>query len=154
MSNYSATIEWTRKDAVFTDNKYSRAHHWHFDGGVSVLASSSPKVVPLPLSIEKAVDPEEAFIASVASCHMLWFLSIAAKKKFCIESYTDRATGVMQKNANGKLAITEITLNPFVQFIGEIVPNAETILDMHHKAHDECFIANSILTEIKINPKI
>jgi organic hydroperoxide reductase OsmC/OhrA len=118
MSHYTATITWLRKDAAFLDNKYSREHLWQFDGGIQVPASASPHVVPLPLSTADAVDPEEAFIASLASCHMLWFLSIAAKHGFVVDSYRDEATGVMAKNAEGKLAMTEVTLRPRVTFSG------------------------------------
>ena len=106
MSEYKAVVEWSRNGAVFTDNRYSRGHHWLFDGGVEVPASSSPGVVPLPMSVAAAVDPEEAFVASLSSCHMLWFLSIAAKRKFVVENYRDEAVGVMAKDASGKLAMT------------------------------------------------
>src|SRR5215467_6234752 len=118
MSHYTATIAWHRRDAVFTDNKYSREHLWEFDGGIRVAASASPHVVPLPFSTAEAVDPEEAFIASLASCHMLWFLSIAAKHGFVVDTYRDEATGTMGKNAEGKLAMTEVTLRPRVAFSG------------------------------------
>jgi len=99
MSQYTAVITWERNGAVFTDNRYSRAHRWNFDGGIELPASASPHVVPLPLSVAEAVDPEEAFVVALASCHMLWFLSIAAKQGFVVESYRDEATGVMAKNA-------------------------------------------------------
>src|SRR5512147_2820667 len=110
MSLYTAVIAWERSGAVFTDNRYSRGHRWLFDGGVEVPASSSPHVVPLPLSIEAAVDPEEAFVASLASCHMLWFLSIAAERGFVVDTYRDEAVGVLGKNASGKLMMTRVTL--------------------------------------------
>ena len=112
MAEYKAFINWNRDGASFTDNRYSRGHSWLFDGGIEVPASSSTHVVPLPLSVAAAVDPEEALVASAASCHMLWFLSIATKRGFVVESYTDRATGIMEKNSEGKLAITRITLRP------------------------------------------
>src|SRR6188474_2242754 len=112
MSTYSALITWERNGAAFIDNRYSRRHRWSFDGGVEVPASSSPHVVPLPLSVAAAVDPEEAFVAALASCHMLWFLSIAAKRGFVVESYRDEAVGVMAKNAAGKLSMTVVTLRP------------------------------------------
>jgi organic hydroperoxide reductase OsmC/OhrA len=111
VSQYRASIKWQRNGAVFTDNRYSREHVWKFDG-VEVPASASPQVVPLPLSIEQAIDPEEAFVAALASCHMLWFLAIAAKRGFVVESYRDEATGLMAKNPDGKLAMTQVTLYP------------------------------------------
>ena len=110
MGEYRAVVVWSRDGAAFTGNRYSRAHRWLFDGGVEVPASSSPQVVPLPLSVAAAVDPEEAFVASLTSCHMLWFLSIAAKRGFLIDSYRDEAVGVMAKDASGKLAMTRVTL--------------------------------------------
>jgi organic hydroperoxide reductase OsmC/OhrA len=149
MSQYAAAIAWERNGAIFTDNRYSRAHHWHFDGGVTVPASASPQVVPLPLALAEAVDPEEAFVASLASCHMLWFLSLAAKQGFIIESYRDEATGVMAKNADGKLAMTEVTLHPRVKFFGEKRPSALQHEAMHHEAHEQCFIANSVKTDVR-----
>src|SRR5262245_20652601 len=118
MSAYTANISWQRNGAVFTDNKYSRAHQWKFDGGAVVPGSSSPQVVRVPLSDASAVDPEEAFIASLSSCHLLWFLSIAAKQGFVVDSYEDQAAGVMGKNAEGKLYMTVVTLRPKVVFSG------------------------------------
>lgn len=112
MSTYTATVSWHRDEAVFTDNRYTRAHVWQFDGGCTVPASSSPHVVPIPFSDASAVDPEEAFVASLSSCHMLWFLSIAAKRGIVVDSYRDEALGVMEKCADGKLAMTVVTLRP------------------------------------------
>ena len=112
MSEHQALVEWSRDGAVFTDNRYSRGHRWTFDGGVQVPASSSPHVVRLPLSVEQAVDPEEAFVASLASCHMLGFLSIAARRGFLIEAYHDHATGVLARGADGHPAITRVYLRP------------------------------------------
>src|SRR5438552_1294740 len=112
MADYKSTVVWNREGAAFTDNHYSRGHRWLFDGGVEVPGSSSPKVVPVPLSVEAAVDPEEAFVASLSSCHMLWFLAIAAKRGFVVDSYRDEAVGVMAKDATGKLAMTTVTLHP------------------------------------------
>src|SRR5262245_1030468 len=122
MAEYKAVIAWSRNGADFVGNKYSRGHRWIFDGGVEVPGSSSPHVVPVPLSITAAVDPEEALVASLSSCHMLWFLALAAKKKFQIESYRDEAIGVMGKNEVGKIAMTLVTLRPDVQFGGERLP--------------------------------
>jgi organic hydroperoxide reductase OsmC/OhrA len=153
MSNYSAEILWSRGEAVFTDNRYSRKHLWSFDGGVDVPASSSPHVVSLPYSSLDAVDPEEAFVASLSSCHMLWFLSIAAKQGFVVDSYHDEASGVMEKNPSGKLAMTRVVLRPKVNFSGPRLPDHAEIDALHHKAHDECFIANSVLTRVSCEPR-
>ena len=152
MSIYHATISWQRGAAAFTDNKYSRAHTWTFDGGIEVPASSSPSVVKVPYSNAQAVDPEEAFVASLSSCHMLWFLSIAAQRGFCVDRYVDAAGGVMSRNEAGKLAMTRVTLRPDVAFAGAKLPTREEILAMHHAAHDECFIANSVTTEVVCEP--
>jgi len=152
MSEYQAVVLWHREGAAFTDNRYSRGHRWLFDGGVEVPAASSPKVVPLPLSVAAAVDPEEAFIASLASCHMLWFLSIAAKRGFVVESYRDAAVGLMAKDASGKLAMTRVTLRPEVHFAGERQPTAEDVVALHHEAHEECFIARSVKTDVRCEP--
>jgi len=152
MSAYTATVAWRRGSATFTDDKYSRAHTWSFDGGVEVPASASPAVVPLPWSKAAAVDPEEAFVASLSSCHMLWFLSIAARARFCVDSYVDDAVGVMARNAEGKYAMTVVTLRPKVAFAGERLPTPEQIAALHHKAHEQCFIANSVKTEVRCEP--
>ena len=148
---YTATIRWTLQEGeTFSDNRYSRAHRWSFDGGVDVMASASPLVVPLPFSREDAVDPEEAFVAAVSSCHMLTFLAIAAKKRFVVDSYEDRALGVMTPSAQGKLFVSKVTLDPRIEFSGDKVPTPDQVADMHHLAHKECFIANSVLTEIVV----
>jgi organic hydroperoxide reductase OsmC/OhrA len=152
MSTYTVAVSWQRGSQPFIDNKYSRRHSWRFDGGLEVPASSSPHVVPLPYSDANAVDPEEAFVASVSSCHMLWFLSIAAKRRFCVDSYIDEAVGTMAKNASGKMAMTQVTLRPRVVFAGDRLPDRAEIDAMHHEAHVECFIANSVLTEVKCEP--
>lgn len=152
MSTYTAIISWKRGDQAFIDNRYSRAHLWRFDGGVEVAASSSPHVVPLPLSNAAAIDPEEAFVASLSSCHMLWFLSIAAKRKFRVDQYTDNAEGIIEKNAVGKFAMTRVTLRPEVSFSGEKIPSREELDQMHHKAHEECFIASSVKSEVRCEP--
>jgi organic hydroperoxide reductase OsmC/OhrA len=152
MSTYTAIISWERGDQGFIDNRYSRAHLWRFDGEVEVTASSSPHVVPLPFSNAAAVDPEEAFVASLSSCHMLWFLSIAAKRKFLVDRYTDNAEGVLAENADGKLAMTRVTLRPEVSFSGASIPSHAELDQMHHEAHDECFIANSVKSEVRCEP--
>ena len=150
MHRYEAHIAWSRNGATFSDNRYSRGHEWSFDGGVTVKASASPTVVPLPYSVVDAVDPEEALIASASSCHMLWFLSIAAKRGFVVERYVDDAFGVMEKDAAGKLMITHITLRPTVEFSPDSRPSAEEIQSIHRAAHEECFIANSLKSEIVV----
>ena len=152
MSNHTAFITWQRNGATFTDNRYSRAHRWVFDGGIEVPASASPHVVPLPYSLAAAVDPEEAFVASLSSCHMLWFLSIAAEKEFLVESYRDEATGVMDKDDHGRFAMTRVTLHPRVRFAGEHQPLAEQLSAMHDEAHERCFIANSVKTDVRCEP--
>ncbi len=149
MSSYHATIIWKRGSQKFTDNKYSRAHHWQFSGNTIVAASASPHIVPLPYSIEENVDPEEAFVASLSSCHMLFFLSIAAKQKWLVDSYEDRAIGILEKDAEGKLAMTQVTLDPIINYSGDN-PSRRQELKMHHLAHQECFIANSVKTVVEI----
>lgn len=149
---YTSKILWNRNGALFSDNRYSRKHLWQFDGGVEVLASSSPQVVRLPLSEAAAVDPEEAFVASLASCHMLWFLDIAARGGFIIDSYVDDAVGTLAKNSDGKFAMTIVTLKPHVIFSGDKRPTHEDFQRMHHKAHDECFIATSVKSEVRCEP--
>jgi organic hydroperoxide reductase OsmC/OhrA len=147
---YRADVVWTRGDAAFLDNRYSRAHVWRFDGGVEVPASSSPLSVRLPLSRADAVDPEEALVAATASCHMLFFLSFAAKGGFLVERYEDAAVGVMTKNEHGRLFISKITLNPMVAFAGAKRPSAAELDALHHHAHEECYIANSVRAEIVV----
>ena len=154
MSQYQATVRWERNGATFTDQRYSRGHRWSFDGGVEIPASSSPHVVPVTFSIEAAVDPEEAFVASLSSCHMLWFLAIAAHRGFIVDRYLDDAIGHMTKNAEGKLAMTQVVLRPSVQFVGERLPSVGDIHAMHHEAHENCFIANSVKTDVRCEPNI
>lgn len=153
MSRYTADIRWTRGDAKFTDNRYSRRHIWRFDGGTEVPASSSPHSVPLPWSSADAVDPEEAFVASIASCHMLWFLSIAAKRGHRVDAYADAAEGVMEKDADGRMAVTRVVLRPHAAFSGERLPSPAEIAAMHEEAHHACYIANSVKTEIRVEPR-
>ncbi|OIN24032.1 OsmC family protein [Vibrio barjaei] len=149
MSEHYAQVSWKRKqDEVFSDNNYSRGHVWEFDGGLTVPASPSPHVVPLPLSIEENIDPEEAYIAALSSCHMLVFLSIAAKRKYVIDSYIDKAVGILAENEVGRMAVTKVILRPDVVFSGERVPTREQLEKMHHLSHENCFIANSVKTEI------
>jgi organic hydroperoxide reductase OsmC/OhrA len=149
---YVARIHWERGAAVFTDNRYSRGHSWRFDGGVEVPASSSPQVVRVPLSVEAAVDPEEALVASLSSCHMLFFLSFAARDQWRVDAYTDDAVGLMGRNSAGKEAMLRVTLRPRVIFSGERRPTRADIDALHHRAHEECYIANSVTTEVRVEP--
>lgn len=150
MHTYEATVSWNREGQKFTDNRYSRSHAWRFDGGAQVPASSSPYVVPEPMSVAANVDPEEALVAATSSCHMLFFLSIAAKHGFVIDSYLDRAFGVMGKNSDGKVAMTRITLRPHVAFSGERMPTRQELDAIHHESHEQCYIANSIKAEVVV----
>ena len=152
MSEYTAIIEWQRGEQDFLSNRYSRKHTLRFDGGAELPGSSSPSVVPLPMSDASAVDPEEMFVASLSSCHMLWFLSIAAARKFCVNRNIDNASGVMARNADGKMAMTVVTLTPHVVFSGAPQPTVDQIHALHHKAHAECFIANSVKTDVRCEP--
>jgi organic hydroperoxide reductase OsmC/OhrA len=144
---YRAMVLWRRGDQPFVDHKYSRGHVWRFDEGVEVPASSSPFVVPNH-SIAAAVDPEEAFVASLSSCHMLFFLNFAARAGLRIDSYEDAAIGEMAKNEAGKLYVAKVTLAPRIVFSGDKRPSESDIAALHHKSHEECFIANSVRTEI------
>jgi organic hydroperoxide reductase OsmC/OhrA len=150
MHRYEARIHWTRGDAKFLDHRYSRGHAWSFDGGITVPGSSSPLSVPLPWSVAEAVDPEEALVASASSCHMLWFLALAAKRGFLVESYVDEAFGVMEKNAAGKLAFTRITLRPRIELGGDRRPTAAELEALHHDAHEECYIAQSLKADVVV----
>lgn len=151
MSNYSARIIWQRNaDELFTDRKYSRLHQWEFDGGVIVPASPSPHVVPAPYSSEANVDPEEAFVASLSSCHMLFFLDFAAREKILIDQYNDAAVGVMGKNNEGKIAFLTVTLRPQILIKGDNIPSAADIDALHQQAHAHCFIANSVKTDVVV----
>jgi organic hydroperoxide reductase OsmC/OhrA len=154
MASYTADLLWDRGAQDFLSNRYSRRHLIRFDGGAVLPGSSSPHVVPLPWSDASAVDPEEAFVASLASCHMLWFLSIAAKRGFCVDRYTDAAEGVMARNPERRMAMTVVTLRPAVAFSGAVQPTPEQIAEMHHEAHEECFIANSVKTEVRCEPQM
>ncbi len=148
---YQATIHWQRPvGAVFTDNKYSRAHEWRFDEGVVVPASPAPASVKPPMSRADAVDPEEALVAACSSCHMLFFLAFAGRKGFVVDSYTDNALGVMTPNEAGKLYISAITLDPKIVWSGDKQPTDADIAALHERAHAECYIANSIRATVTI----
>jgi organic hydroperoxide reductase OsmC/OhrA len=151
MSSYSATIRWTRTSAGdFSKGEYSRAHEWSFDGGVTIPASSSPHIVPAPWSNGAAVDPEEAFVASLSSCHMLFFIDFARRSGWVVEEYIDEAEGVLELRADGKLAMTRITLQPRVNWGGK-EPEFLAVSELHHRAHEACFIANSVATKVSIH---
>jgi organic hydroperoxide reductase OsmC/OhrA len=152
MAHYTAQVVWQRGDQAFLGGRYSRRHMLRFDGGVEMPGSSSPHVVPVPGSDPAAVDPEETFVASLASCHMLWFLGIAAKQGFRVDHYADQAEGMMARNGEGRMAMTVVTLRPDVQFSGEKLPTRAQIDEMHHQAHEECFIANSVKTDVRCEP--
>jgi organic hydroperoxide reductase OsmC/OhrA len=154
MARHFATLRWHRAGADFLDRRYSRAHTLHFDGGAVVPGSSSPHVVPLPMSDAAAVDPEEAFVAALSSCHMLWFLDLAARAGLVVDSYEDEADGRMGRNAAGKLVVEVVTLRPRTRFAGERVPDAAELERLHHRAHEECFLANSVRCEIRCEPSI
>ena len=150
MSTYKATIRWARDPGTdFAKGQYSRAHEWTFDGGVTVRASPSPHIVPAPWSDAAGVDPEEAFVASLSSCHMLFFIDFARRAGFLVDSYVDEAEGVLDKRADGKMAMTRVTLRPRVAW-GGTAPGEAAVCDLHHRAHDACFIANSVITKVTV----
>jgi len=150
MASHGATIEWQRGDEPFLDRGYSRAHRWRFDGGAEVAASSSPHVVREPFSNPANVDPEEAYVAALSSCHMLWFLDVACRRGFRVDSYGDAAEGAMAKNAAGKEWVARVLLRPHVAFSGEQTPDEAEVEAMHHEAHESCFLANSVRSTIEI----
>jgi organic hydroperoxide reductase OsmC/OhrA len=148
---YRATVKWARPgDAKFTDQRYSRGHTWSFDGGVTVPGSSSPLSAKLPYSVAEAVDPEEALVAALSSCHMLTFLYVAAKQGFVVDRYEDSAVGEMTKNAHGRMWVSKVTLHPAITFSGDKRPTSEQLDHLHHLAHDECYIANSVKSEVVV----
>jgi organic hydroperoxide reductase OsmC/OhrA len=154
MSKYVATIRWERKpDEAFLDGRYSRAHRWSFDGGAEVPASSSPSVVRVPFSDPAGVDPEEALVASLSSCHMLFFLDFARQAKFLVESYEDAAEGVMEKGADGRVRMTRAILRPLIRFGGERRPTESVLADIHHRAHEACYISNSVTTVVTVEAR-
>ncbi|HYC97233.1 OsmC family protein [Brevundimonas sp.] len=153
MSEHLATIEWRRDGQAFSDNKYARAHDWRFDGGAVVRGSSAPSSVPVPMSDPAAVDPEEALVAAVSSCHMLFFLAFAARGGFVVDRYSDEASGVLGRDERGRMSITAVTLRPEVVFSGETRPDAAALDDLHHRAHEACYIANSIRAGVTVEPR-
>ncbi|NJC40755.1 organic hydroperoxide reductase OsmC/OhrA [Brevundimonas alba] len=153
MSEHLATIEWSRDGQEFADHRYSRAHDWRFDGGAVVRGSSAPTSVPVPMSDPAAVDPEEALVAAVSSCHMLFFLAFAAKAGFVVDRYRDEASGVLGRDDRGRMSITTVTLRPEVTWSGETRPDAAALGDLHHSAHEACYIANSIRATVTVEPR-
>ncbi len=149
MGRYTATIRWQRGELPFESERYSRAHEWQFDGGLRVPASASPQIVPEPCSVAANVDPEEAFVAALSSCHMLFFLSLAAAAGIVVDEYVDEADGVMRRDEAGRTAITRVTLRPRCRFPGG-EPAREQLEALHERAHEQCFIANSVRTEVRV----
>lgn len=156
MPTHTATITWTLPAGVTADDfrkgKYSREHTWSFDAGIVVPASPNPGIVPKPWSTEKAVDPEEAFVAAVASCHMLTYIWLAGKKGFVLSAYTDTAEGRMTKNENGVYWVSHIELRPQIVYSGDKTPTPAEETDLHHHAHEQCFIANSVKSDVTVRP--
>lgn len=154
MAEHTATVRWTLPGDgdAFLKGRYSREHTWTFDGGVTVSASPSPSVVPVPYSNPAGVDPEEAYVASIASCHMLTFLYVAMHAGFVVERYEDDAVGVMRKNERGAVWVAAVTLRPRIAYGGAKRPTAADVDRLHHLAHEQCFIANSVKTEITVAP--
>jgi organic hydroperoxide reductase OsmC/OhrA len=151
VSEHRATVEWRAAGGAFTENRYSRAHTLRFDGGAEMPASASPQVVPEPMSDPAGVDPEEMLVASASSCHMLWFLDLARQAGLDVAAYRDAASGILGRGTDGRLAITRIVLRPEIDFAGG-APEAEALERLHHEAHARCFIANSLKTEIVVEP--
>ena len=149
MSEHRATVAWQRSSDGFSYESYNRDHSWKFDSGVEVAASATPAY----MGNAACVDPEEAFVAALSSCHLLTFLAFACKKRFIVDRYVDDASGALEKGADGKLAITRVTLRPFIVFGGDKQPSAVELDALHHSAHENCFIANSVKTEINIEPR-
>ena len=152
MSEHSATVEWRRTTPDFSYRTYNRAHVWKFESGIEVPGRASPANVPSTLAQAPGVDPEEGFVAAISSCHMLWFLHVACTHKFIVDRYSDRAVGVLEKDGTGRMSVTRVTLRPEVAFSGAS-PTSEQLAELHEQAHQECFIANSVKTEIVIEPR-
>lgn len=152
MSSYTATVRWRGGDPeIFRKGRYGRAHQWAFDGGALVPASAAPENVPHGTADPAGVDPEEAFIAAISSCHMLFFLDYARRAGLVVDSYVDEAIGVLEKRADGKIAVTRVTLRPRIEWVGDGA-SAEQLADLHHRSHEDCFIANSVITEVVVEP--
>jgi organic hydroperoxide reductase OsmC/OhrA len=150
MSEHSATILWKRSGPDFATGKYSREHTWTFDGGVCIAASPSPSVVPAPWSNPANVDPEEAFVAALSSCHMLTFLWLASREGFVLDRYEDEAVGTMAKNEKGVPWVSKVTLRPRIEWEGGRAPDVAALESLHHRAHEQCFIAASVKTQVVV----
>lgn len=150
MKHFDARVTWRRAGQAVLDGRYSRAHCWQFDGGLSIPASSSPLSVPPPMSDPAAVDPEEALVAAASSCHMLFFLSLAAERGLVVEHYDDAARGLLGHDAAGRAALVRIELRPAIAFAGDRQPDARELAAIHHLAHERCYIANSLNTEVVV----
>jgi organic hydroperoxide reductase OsmC/OhrA len=152
MSTYTATIRWSRNGAEgFAKGQYSRAHEWAFDGGLTLPASPSPHIVPAPWNNPAGVDPEEAFVAALSSCHMLFFVDLARRDGWTVDSYVDEAEGVLEKRADGRQAMTRVTLRPAITWGGDTQPDDAAVAGLHHRAHEACFIANSVTTDVRVD---
>jgi len=153
MATYTAVVAWSLKDGEdFPKGRYSRLHTLSFDGGVTIPASASPHVVPRPWAVDEAVDPEELLVAALSNCHMLTFLDLARRKQVVVTSYRDEPVGVMEKTPEGRIALTRVTLRPQIAYAGQ-APDAATLEALHHAAHEGCFIANSVKTEVTVEPR-
>jgi organic hydroperoxide reductase OsmC/OhrA len=150
MSEHKANISWKSTSADFLKGRYSREHTWSFDGGLTIPASPSPSVVPAPWSNPANVDPEEAYVASLSSCHMLTYLHLASRQGFQVDSYSDEAVGVMTKNEKGVPWVSTVTLHPRISYSGARLPTSAEEEDLHHSAHEQCFIANSVKTSVLV----
>lgn len=153
MSEYRALIEWRRETADFDYKTYNRAHTLEFDGGIRVPGSAAPGNVPPTAAGAPGVDPEQAFVASLSSCHMLWFLHLASRARLVVDRYVDHASGVLEKNAEGREAMTRVALRPVVTFSGR-KPGAAEHAELHGHAHHRCFIANSVKSDVTVEPEI
>ena len=156
MSGYSAQTLWSRQatsEADFLTGRYHRGHVLRFDGGIEVAGSASPLHVPPAYAEGAALDPEEAFVSALSSCHMLWFLALAGKQGYCVDTYDDDATGTLERDARGRLAMTVVTLRPAVAFSGSKLPDADELARLHHEAHDSCYIASSVTTDVRCEPR-
>lgn len=151
MSEHHAAVHWTRTSATFAYDAYNRAHEMRFKNGAVVLAASA---APAFKGDGERVDPEEAFVASLSSCHMLTFLALCARKRLMVDAYDDDAVGWLEKGANGKLWMARVTLAPRVRFAEGVTVDGATLADIHHHAHEECFIASSVKTEVSVAPRI
>lgn len=149
MSSHNVTVSWQRgNEEAFTDQKYSRMHSWTFEGGIMVPASPSTHIVPLPFSNPNYVDPEQAFVASISSCHMLFFLDICSQEGIVVDDYRDEAKGYLERIGKNQMAMTKVILKPEASYSGDVIPAPGKLEEIHHKAHDLCFIANSVTTDI------